>query len=56
MSTLLSGRGSVKKIKCPYHAWTYDFDGKLVAAPFTSEEFDPSSRTLHDSSNVNQQY
>ncbi len=22
-----------RSIQCPYHAWTYDFDGKLIAAP-----------------------
>ena len=48
MSTLLSGKGSVKKIQCPYHAWTYDLDGRLVAAPFTPEDFDPSTIALHE--------
>ncbi len=25
--------GSVNKISCPYHGWTYDLDGKLKAVP-----------------------
>ncbi len=32
MMTLVQGRGSAKKIVCPYHAWTYDLNGTLVAA------------------------
>lgn len=33
MSTLLHGRGNVKTIVCPYHAWTYSLDGSLRGAP-----------------------
>jgi len=33
MSTLLQGRGKVRSIVCPYHAWTYTLDGSLRAAP-----------------------
>lgn len=33
MSTLLSGRGNVRSIVCPYHAWTYNLDGTLRGAP-----------------------
>lgn len=33
MSTLLEGRGNKSSIVCPYHAWTYELNGKLRAAP-----------------------
>ena len=33
MSTLLHGRGNVRSIVCPYHAWTYNLDGSLRGAP-----------------------
>ena len=33
MSTLLAGRGRVRAIVCPYHAWTYNLDGALRGAP-----------------------
>ena len=36
MSTLLQGRGSARSIVCPYHAWTYNLDGSLRAAPSMS--------------------
>ena len=33
-STILEGAGTVKRVmRCPYHAWTYDLDGQLAAAP-----------------------
>ena len=36
MSTLLEGRGNVRSIVCPYHAWTYNLDGSLRGAPAMS--------------------
>ncbi len=33
MMRLLDGCGHAKRIVCPYHAWTYDIDGRLIGAP-----------------------
>jgi phenylpropionate dioxygenase-like ring-hydroxylating dioxygenase large terminal subunit len=33
MSTLLEDSGNRRAIVCPYHAWTYNLDGTLRAAP-----------------------
>lgn len=33
MSTLLQGSGNTRAIVCPYHAWTYNLDGTMRAAP-----------------------
>ena len=30
MMQLLEGKGNCKRIVCPYHAWTYDIDGRLL--------------------------
>ncbi|MCY4542405.1 MAG: aromatic ring-hydroxylating dioxygenase subunit alpha [Rhodobacteraceae bacterium] len=30
---LVSGMGSVRSIVCPYHAWTYELDGRLRGGP-----------------------
>jgi phenylpropionate dioxygenase-like ring-hydroxylating dioxygenase large terminal subunit len=32
-SQMLAGSGSCAKIKCPFHWWTYDLDGKLKVYP-----------------------
>ncbi len=37
MSTLLQGRGHTNAIVCPYHAWTYELNGKLRGAPAMQE-------------------
>ncbi len=43
------GEGSVKRrLRCPYHAWSYDLDGALRASPHMDgvENFDPSCNGL----------
>lgn len=37
------------RIQCPYHAWTYDLDGRLVSAPHMEEvaHFDRTEHPLH---------
>ena len=32
-STIAEGAGNRRTLQCPYHAWTYDLDGRLRAAP-----------------------
>jgi glycine betaine catabolism A len=41
--------GSVRKFQCPYHAWTYGLDGKLIAAPNLPEmpDIDQTEYGLH---------
>ena len=37
MMRLVEGTGNARKITCPYHAWTYDMTGRLVAAPYMDQ-------------------
>ena len=43
-----SGTFPRARITCPYHAWTYDLDGRLIRAPHMGEyeDFDPSGIRL----------
>jgi glycine betaine catabolism A len=42
-------RGKCAAIQCPYHAWTYGLDGRLIGAPHMDEVpgFDKSDYSLH---------
>jgi phenylpropionate dioxygenase-like ring-hydroxylating dioxygenase large terminal subunit len=37
---VMSGAGHRQTLQCPYHAWTYDLDGSLRAAPRSEHEPD----------------
>jgi nitrite reductase/ring-hydroxylating ferredoxin subunit len=37
-SVVVEGAGNRKTLQCPYHAWTYDLDGSLRAAPRSERE------------------
>ena len=43
----LEKQGSKKLFTCPYHAWSYDLDGNLVAAREMPEDFKPVDNGLH---------
>jgi Rieske 2Fe-2S family protein len=46
---ITEGEGSVRRrLRCPYHAWSYDLDGALRACPHMDgvENFDPSCNGL----------
>jgi len=45
-SLIVDGEGSGKSLQCPYHAWTYDLDGTLRAAPRSDREPDFESEGL----------
>jgi phenylpropionate dioxygenase-like ring-hydroxylating dioxygenase large terminal subunit len=37
-SLVVQGRGRRETLQCPYHAWTYGLDGRLLAAPRARQE------------------
>ena len=43
----LETQGNKKLFTCPYHAWSYDLDGYLVAAREMPEDFKPNENDLH---------
>ncbi len=48
-SRLLCGEGELRgAIRCPYHGWSYNAQGRLIAAPFVSlDDVPPENRALH---------
>src|SRR3954447_25822857 len=45
---LTDAEGTARRLQCPYHAWSYGFDGALKNAPHTDEllDFDPACNSL----------
>ena len=43
----LEEKGNTSRFSCPYHSWTYNLDGKLLAAKSLREGIDKSKRGLH---------
>ena len=45
---VVEGEGCRETLQCPYHAWTYDLDGRLRKAPRSEREpgFDPAGFSL----------
>ena len=42
----LERNGNARRFACPYHGWTYDTEGRLIAARSMPEEFDKSAYSL----------
>lgn len=41
-----TGKGTVGKLVCPYHQWTYELNGDLLHATHMGKDFDPSCHGL----------
>jgi len=48
MMQLLTGSGNCRRIVCPYHAWTYDIDGRVIGARYMDKSagFKPREQKL----------
>lgn len=42
----LTAEGSTRLLTCPYHAWSYELDGKLKGAPYMPSEIDKTAYSL----------
>ena len=43
----LEKKGNVRAFTCPYHAWSYNLDGELLAARLMNDDFDKTANGLH---------
>ena len=43
----LEEKGNVRTLTCPYHAWVYDLEGRLIGARGMPDDFDGSEYPLH---------
>jgi phenylpropionate dioxygenase-like ring-hydroxylating dioxygenase large terminal subunit len=39
--------GNAPRLVCPYHAWTFGLDGRLISARLMPEDFDKAANGLH---------
>jgi len=50
---LTDGQERLKRIRCPYHSWTYDLDGRCLGTPlFEGSDIPPDQRGAFDMSDV----